>query len=247
MRKFIVSLFVVSTIILSFVSKADSEIFTNNPSSGFMLDFSGSIPGQVFLHGDKVLLAADFNWSEPSMTISGVTLNSPLLIADGSATYTTGPGQYKTIRTEVTVSTFSYDIPSPGKFALIPSTSGNYTIFDHQRTLPSNDITLTGTYKISGPTETVTGSFSAMEHTLVQYLVGDTIDCSHYPAQVGFNYSAGTCWNFPLSINTTVDGVPVSIGTIYVNAGTPEPSTLVLLGMSAFGLLAYGWRRRKAF
>jgi hypothetical protein len=41
-------------------------------------------------------------------------------------------------------------------------------------------------------------------------------------------------------------GIPLTVSyTIISDSPVPEPSTFVLLGMSAFGLLAYAWRKRK--
>jgi hypothetical protein len=56
---------------------------------------------------------------------------------------------------------------------------------------------------------------------------GDVIDFT-----VGYGNN-GTFFNDTTSIAATITAV------------TPEPSTFTLLGLSALGLLGYGWRRKK--
>ena len=79
---------------------------------------------------------------------------------------------------------------------------------------------------------------------------GQTVDLTtaYAPTGVTFNYCAG--------VNNAGDILVWSQGSLYgqvndncrsyllVPTATPEPSTLVLLGMGLFGLLAYAWRKR---
>ena len=48
---------------------------------------------------------------------------------------------------------------------------------------------------------------------------------------------------YALVTNTPANGTG---GIVYQITAVPEPSTFVLLGLGALGLLGYGWRRRSA-
>ena len=49
----------------------------------------------------------------------------------------------------------------------------------------------------------------------------------------------------PGTVNTALHTVTATLTHAGTYAVIPEPSTIVLLGMSVLGLLAYAWRKRK--
>ncbi len=61
--------------------------------------------------------------------------------------------------------------------------------------------------------------------------------------------SAVSLPNKRLAVSVALDGYPATLAVVGDNlvlSVTPEPSTLALLAAGAIGLVAYGWRRRRA-
>lgn len=141
-------------------------------------------------------------------------------------------------------------VPSHG---LSAATGGNYTI---QNTGNLNYVTaittttVTGSYTIVGPTETVTGTFAIPASGTNYMIVPDTINTSNFPAQLTFSHTNNQFHTFldflsgasvhltPTTndnyfINTTVDGENVTWGFWRMhfsgNFGTTSPGALAAI------------------
>lgn len=91
---------------------------------------------------------------------------------------------------------------------------------------------------------------TAASNAGVAYLfdsMGNLLRTYHDPAGQPadrFGYSVAAVGNDALIGAPGTGGY--AIGAVYLFQGVPEPSTLVLLGMGAFGFIAWAWRRRRA-
>lgn len=76
---------------------------------------------------------------------------------------------------------------------------------------------------------------------------GDTFSAWDHPVRIAANGRATPNWDpFTGSLDDVrVYNTVLSQGEIATLAGVPEPSTLVLAGLGAFGMVAYAWRKRK--
>jgi len=88
-----------------------------------------------------------------------------------------------------------------------------------------------GTIPVGGSSATSLGS-NTTEFEILGLSAADNLDPANASAfVVGLTFSSGTTASFNVDPLT---------------AGVPEPSTLVLLGISAAGMAVHGWRRRKS-
>jgi hypothetical protein len=181
-----------------------------------------------------------------------------------SHTYTTGPGQTKTITTTVYVNPLTVSASSLAQFSITPGQNGLYSASDVQGGV-FNPLQLSGSVVITGPTQSATVPFSVSipSDANIHFPILSSIDTHAYPSTVTLNlfdnnYAAGQeaelGWWFvpdvsnPLTLaNTTVDGVNVDVGLAGGYAAStgafdlqpvPEPAVGVLLLLGLGGAVA---------
>jgi hypothetical protein len=99
-------------------------------------------------------------------------------------------------------------------------------------------------YTFGGTTKTAAGGGGAIPSQAG--VPGDWVENTHYVKFSGLTGSStisGTFWGDGTNTYGELAGMQI-VGTFNVMP-TPEPGTIVLLGIGLFGLLAYAWRRRK--
>jgi hypothetical protein len=119
-------------------------------------------------------------------------------------------------------------------------------------------------FGISGPTSFGTGNFTPVSSESGQFagiIDGITIGSLSGAVLVPDGYTSGsTLTSSATWDSTTISGLGLTPGTyiytwgsvangtadsLVVEISSPEPSSLILLGMGGVGLLGYGWRRRR--
>lgn len=213
-------------------------------------------------------VTAKFNWGASS---DGQFQSFDFAFSGGayiqSRTYTTGPGQTKTITATVNVNPFTVSAFGFNKFVLTPGLNGLYSAqgvdFGTFNALP-----LSGNVVIAGPSQSVTVPFSVMipSDSNINFPYLYNVDTSHYPTTLSLDlnhspYDGGgvsiSYWFTPNVLpvtlaNATVDGISVLIGTAggYASSGTyssgysgfdlhpvPEPTTSLLMLLGFGGIL----------
>ena len=142
-----------------------------------------------------------------------------------------------------------YDI---GPLTLTPGTAGTYVI--GQGPYPADwGFSVTGSYTVAGPTQTVSGTFSK-PRTIYQYNSTSlyprwNLDAASYPGTVSLSGEQLVSWNstdVPYEINTVVDGVGINVytgGSYYqflsplTLTPVPEPTPLVFLALTYAAML----------
>jgi hypothetical protein len=101
---------------------------------------------------------------------------------------------------------------------------------------------MTGRYRISRVGSTVIGSYAESGSSDFTEL-GQTSGFSG-PVRIGLSAAQG---EGVLGASRSTTSLDISFNNLIVDADliVPEPSTIVLLGMSTFSLLTYAWRRRR--
>ena len=226
-----------------------------NPQHDFTLyTSSSSYGGWGENFNCETSVGVTFDWDAPSILFDSVELN----FAGGTMLwvgyFTVAPGETTNVTTTVTIEPFSIQAMDVGPLALTPTFGGKYLIEDNADGTHGGfeNLLLTGSYEVNGPTESKTGTFSTLMPVQADYHFPTyELHTSSYPSSVLLTpHSSGPRFEIlPLQIvDVIVDNIPIDLslskasfspnGELYL---TPEPTTLLLLG---FGIVM-GRRRKK--
>ena len=214
------------------------------------MDKNGSISTEV-----------SFDWSEASLTFDSYSLFYPGGTYQNSKTWTVGPGQAETVSLTVTFDPLYLEKFDVGPVTMSPALESKYDVDGDGLRYGSyssfGDVTFTGSYVVSGPTETKEGIFTAdvLALSSQQFPEYHTLDTTNYPNSMVLKGFWGIGWNGPVTImDETVDGRDVDMvitGISYAWTGgpislthTPEPSALLLITLGLLSLI-YGWRGQR--
>lgn len=164
--------------------------------------------------------------------------------------YTTGPGQTKTITASVHLDPFTLEATNLGTFDITPANGGLYNV-DRSMIGPWGPLALTGHVDVTGPTGSESAPFTISllpNYTVFASL--KTIGTTDYPESIQLNfYDNSSTWignwyhgTQTTLIDTSVDGIDVNVTTTSSNGGAiaytsgpielqaiPEPSSLALI------------------
>lgn len=205
---------------------------------------------------------ASFDWQAPSVTFESLQVHFGGTTTQMQHDFTIGPGQTETITLTVNYDPVDISVGQVGPVPLYAGTGGEYTIDDLIRygsVGAFGDFTLTGSYELKGPTQTLSDTFSiqASNSSAIKYFSWDSINTTMYPTELllakpgNTNNVTWMCGYSTYEIQGIVDGhsVSMSIGHIRFNprgsyslTPIPEPATMSLLALGSFPLLR---RRRK--
>lgn len=211
---------------------------------------------------------ASFDWAASTSTIQSFNLTFSGATYTLSHSYTTGPGQTKTVTAYVNVNPFTLSAASLPQYQLSPAANGRYDMYPETGGAWSS-LPLNGNVLIQGPTQSTTVPFSLSipVSSNLGFPVLDSVETANYPGSLYLNfydtpYDGGGSllgyWFVPnvaepwRLAQATVDGINVDIGTIggvsttfgdFTLYAVPEPSTGLMLLLGAGSLTI--WRRAR--
>ncbi len=144
-------------------------------------------------------------------------LTAPLTISK-QIQITAGFGQVKTYNLSLNfyAKVFSFN-DGGAAHSLSPTTGGNYEILNTGNlgyVTPVGGASLTGTYSVTGPTQSATGSFNVPINGYSYMMVPNTLNTSSYPDRLTLSHSNGyfyTSFNFPQGGSSGVDFIDATV------------------------------------
>jgi autotransporter-associated beta strand protein len=224
-------------------------------TAGFTVTFSGSLSGPGGLtktDSGALVLAASNTYTGGTTVMAGILVasNGSNGSATGSGTVTLSGGTLAsgsgggTIAGPVAIGSVASEIAPGGIGSIGKLTIGSLLTASNLTTL-NFDLTTPGG---NGDLLMVTGNLTLAPNTAIT-LGSDPTAYGDYRL-IGYGSLTGSLGDFELppappntayTLSTTVDP-----GYIDLVVAVPEPSTLVLLGIAAAGLLACAWRRKRS-
>jgi hypothetical protein len=256
---------IVFAVILPFSANAAINVFSGTTSNlspefpyiavnGDLTDpFFTSSQAQVYAEIDDV--ANTFKVSNLSVTVASTTQFY-------SKSVTVGLGQTKEFDIELTLRGFSFQSSDLVESLLTPESGGFFSVETTGLLYPFTTDPIIFDYTITGPTETVSGTSSALpvSELLVNYFGSSTlIDTNNYPNSIVLGdlfYSLRYGSDFTI-FDETVDGAGLDMSVIgggnqlhnedsnIVLTSVPEPSSFALI-VGSFALLTFGASRRRS-
>lgn len=170
-----------------------------------------------------------------TLSFDEVRVQTAAFTISRTSTITVGFGQTKTFTETLNVNPMVWSASDSHIETLVPGVNGAYTIqgvdtsFSYLSSDPASYVTgsatATGTYTITGPTQTVTGSFSQTLNATGEMILGSatefhgpvTLGTSNYPATLELGGSASSYFifsfvNTDLPISDVVDGTSIQTG-----------------------------------
>jgi hypothetical protein len=264
------SFWVVLTIVLlsiPAIAKIKIQYDWQSETGEILLDLRGTIgamQGSFFKDSSITSGITTFDWgTPPSISYDMLRLSHPGGNLEFSNNFTAGPGVSKEITATIFIDPISIGVKPFWPIPLKPYVNNKYVYeggsFDGGEPggVPFDNLKFSGSYKLVGPSQSATGTFSLEIPPDFAAFYYAEIDTTSYPSYILME-SSGVSVSYDTKksqqginssiVNTVVDGVRIDVyldhATCVFLMGTtliPEPSTFMFLGLSGLALL----RRRR--